>query len=148
MGGLVARLAALAPEAREPFGIPTELPRLNIARLFTLATPHRGASLAGIVALDAAARDMKPGSPFLRDLDAAEPDPRLYEMVCYARLRDAWVGATNTAPPGTNPIWVPTPARNLAHLTVSRDRRILLDIARRLRGEPPLALEPSPPPRN
>lgn len=148
MGGLVARLAALPPDAREPLGTPADLPRLNIARLFTLATPHRGASLAGIVALDAAARDMKPGSPFLQALDAAEPEARPYELVCYARLRDAWVGATNTAPPGMNPIWVPTPLRNLAHLTVSRDKRILLDIARRIRDESPLALEPSPPPHN
>lgn len=139
MGGLVARLAALPPDVREPFGIPSDLPRLNIKRLFTLATPHRGASFARIVALDPAARDMKPGSAFLRNLDSAETTPRSYEMVCYARLRDAWVGAGNTAPTAHDPICVPTPVHSMAHLLISRDRRILLDIARRLRGEEPLA---------
>lgn len=148
MGGLVARLAALEPGARQAFGVDASLARLNIRRLFTLATPHRGAKLAGVVALDSAARDMKPGSDFLRRLDKAEADAggRPYEIVCYARLRDAWVGARNTAPRGAEPIWVSTPGHDLAHMMVSRDQRILLDVARRLRGEAPVAEAGSRPP--
>ena len=148
MGGLVARLAALPPGARAGFGIDASLPRLDVRRLFTLATPHRGAKLAGVVAMDSSARDMKPGSAFLRRLDGAEREGggREYELVCYARLRDVWVGARNTAPPGMDPIWAPTPTHDLAHMLVSRDRRILLDVARRLRGEAPVALEACAPP--
>lgn len=150
MGGLVTRLGALPQElrARTPFRIDAALPRLNVRRLFTLATPHRGSRLANRVALDSAAHSMKAGSAFLRNLDAVEASPRPYEMVCYARLRDSWVGAGNTAPLGMEPIWVPTPAWGLGHVLVSRDRRILLDIARRLRGEDPLALAGSTPPRD
>jgi pimeloyl-ACP methyl ester carboxylesterase len=136
MGGLVARLAAAVGAGGR---------RLRIGTLFTLSTPHRGAKLAETITLDRAARQMKPGSAFLRALDAHERD---YELVCYARLGDRWVGATNTAPPGMDPIWVEPPRMTLSHLLVSRDPRILDDIAARLGGEAPLLGPPSPAPRD
>ncbi len=136
MGGLVARHAAAVGAGGR---------RLAIGTLFTLATPHRGARLAEAIALDRAARDMRPGSAFLRGLDEHE---REYQLVCYARLGDRWVGATNTAPPGMDPIWVEPPRWTLSHLLVSRDRRILDDIAARLRGEAPVLGPPSPAPRD
>lgn len=137
MGGLVARTAAagLAGSHRK---------RLRIARLFTLGTPHRGARLAEDYPVDRAARDMLPGSTFLQDLDAALDD-HAFELVCYARLHDEFVGATRCAPPGSHPHWV-SGFIALSHLTIGQDPRILADIARRLRGEPSYTRFASMPP--
>lgn len=136
MGGLVARyLASPLWKGR----------RLKVRRMFTLATPHRGAKLAKVVRPDAAARAMKPGSELLTALNALARD---YELICYARLRDWWVGARNCAPPGMEPIWVPTPVLTMAHLLVSTDKRLLVDIARRLRGEEPIGKAGQAPPRD
>lgn len=131
MGGLVSRFASLER------GLP-------IVRLFTLGTPHRGARLARWIRLDRAGRSMQPGSRWLQDLDARGMP---CELVPYAHLNDTWVGARNSAPAGTNPYW--TAGNHLmSHFTVASDPLILADIARRLRGETPLASqsEPSPPP--
>jgi len=137
MGGLIARLAAM-PRAGEP--------HLRIARLFTLGTPHRGAKVAHIIRPDPTVRDMRPGSAFLQQLDEALPRAE-YELTCYARLGDSWVGARNTAPPGHDPIWTRGP-RLMSHVTISSDALIITDIARRIRNEPPLAVRASPPPRD
>jgi len=73
---------------------------------------------------------------------------RPYELVCYARLGDAWVGSTNAAPEGMHPIWV-EPIRFLpSHLAISADARIIDDIARRIRGEEPSLKVNGPPPRD
>lgn len=141
MGGVVARSLALGNGAgREPGK------RLRIARLYTLAAPHRGARLAEWIAPDRASRALKAGSEFLDELDAAHADAD-YELICYTRLRDFWVGATRTAPHGLQPIWT-SPGFLFSHVTIGRDSRILLDIARRLRGERPLAAPGAPPPRD
>jgi hypothetical protein len=136
MGGLVARAAAARKDG----------PRLAIKRLFTLATPHRGAKLANRIRVDEAGRCMRPGSDYLCRLDE-ELLHAEYELVCYARLGDGMVGARNAAPPGREPIWVPS-ALVFSHLTISGDRAIAADIARRLRGEEPLGREGAPPPRD
>jgi PGAP1-like protein len=134
MGGLIARAAAIPGSGRK---------RLRIARMFTLGTPHRGARMARLIPLDPLVRGMRPGSTFLSHLDGG---PLAYELVCYTRLRDSWVGARNTAPHGSDPFWTPGPLL-LSHQTISLDPLIRTDIARRLRGEPPLAVRASPPPR-
>lgn len=136
MGGLVARAAARGGGGHK---------RLRIKRLFTLASPHRGARIAKVLALDASARAMRPGSGLLEALDESLGEAQ-YELVCYARLRDGWVGARNTAPPGREPIWTPG-LWVMGHHTISADRMIITDIARRLRGEEPLAIRASRPPR-
>lgn len=136
MGGLVARLAAIPEIGR---------PRLRIARLFTLGTPHRGAAIAQRIAVDASSRSMRGGSELLRRLDAALPGAG-FELICYARLRDSWVDARNTAPVGREPFWVPGPLL-LSHHTITNDRLIVCDIARRIRGEAPLATRATAPPR-
>lgn len=141
MGGLVARLAAADPALRGEAGGK----RLRIRTLYTLASPHRGAKLAETIRLDAASRDMRPGSDFLKRLDEAIKE-RSYEVVPYAVLRDGWVGAKNAAPRGMDPVWVPG-RLILSHHLVSFNDRILADLARRLRGEEPLG-RPSPPPRD
>lgn len=139
MGGIVARAAAALP-------LDGGQRRLRIARLFTLATPHRGARLAARIALDGAARDLRPGSPLIDRLNAGLPTAK-YDLVCYARLHDEWVGATNAAPPGRDPVWFGGSWLG-SHLTIGADPRIAADIARRLRGEAPLAPAPSKPPRD
>jgi len=133
MGGLIARAAAIAGPGHK---------RLRISRLFTLGTPHRGARMAALIPFDPLVRGMRPGSTFLSHLDNDRPG---YELVCYTRLRDSWVGARNTAPRGRDPVWTPGPLL-LSHQTISLDPLIRTDIARRLRGEPPLAARASPPP--
>ena len=61
--------------------------RLKVRRIFTLGTPHRGAILADRIALDSAARDLRPGSEFLHRLDEALPHAG-YELLCYAHTND------------------------------------------------------------
>ncbi len=125
MGGLVARRAAMADAA-----LPG--PRLTIARLFTLGTPHLGAKLAQAIRVDENSRQMRPGSAWLARLDEALATAD-YELVCYARTNDWMVGATRSAPAGHTPLWrrgVPI----LAHHTLGMDGVILDDIARRLGG--------------
>lgn len=137
MGGLVARQMAMQGQ-------------LRIVRLFTLATPHRGAHLAHHLAPDAASRAMRKGSPLLRELDAALPRAG-YTLTCYAALRDWWVHARNTSPPGTHPHWVDpvsTIARLFSHFAINANMAIHTDIALRLRGMPPLTGEPCEPPIN
>lgn len=136
MGGIVARAAASSC-------VNSGAKRLRIGRLFTMASPHRGATLANLVCVDGTARDMKPGCEFLSRLNG---EPSGHELVCYARLRDWWVGATNAAPPGQEPLWVDAPAL-ISHQLITRDPLIRTDIARRLRGEESLG-RPTRPPRN
>jgi pimeloyl-ACP methyl ester carboxylesterase len=172
MGGLVARLAA-APEAdarsavaeahqrAEPSnriesrqvaadsdGIRSpKRKRLRIANLYTIATPHRGTiGLARLLAPDEASRDMRPGSERLAELDGALETAR-YNLVCYAQLNDQTVGARNTAPPGHEPIWTEGTVL-FSHFLTRSNKRILADIALRLRGETPLVVQGSEPPRN
>jgi hypothetical protein len=142
MGGLVARV--LATRSRPN----TIAPPLRIRRLFTLATPHRGARLARWIRPDSAAGAMRPGSDFLRGLDAQLPALDA-ELVCYAQRRDWWVGTWNTAPAGrslivanvTGPI-----SMALSHFTVHHNPMVILDLSRRLRGEPPVETIPCPEP--
>lgn len=143
MGGLVARTAWAEPTAvgRE-LGV-----RLNIATLYTLGTPHKGATIARYIHIDDAARQMIPGSAFLANLAEVSPGgPGSYTIVPYATLRDGWVGARNSAPQGQDPIWVPG-RLVLSHQLITLEDRILADVGRRLRGEPPLG-RPSAPPRD
>lgn len=131
MGGLVARALAAGT-----FAAP-----IQIVNLFTFATPHRGAVLAKYIRPDAAARDMRPGSAFLQDLDAAL-DRAAFNLTPYGYLRDWWVGCENTAPPGHTPIWLDPlglRGRTLSHFMITTERRIILDVALRLRGLPPLS---------
>lgn len=135
MGGLIARALAAGT-----FGTP-----FRIVNLFTFATPHRGAVLAKIVRPDSAARDMRPGSPFLRDLDASL-DRATFDLTPYGYLRDWWVGCENTAPPGRTPMWLDPlgfRGRIFSHFMITTERRIILDVALRLRGVPPISA-PSP----
>jgi hypothetical protein len=138
LGGLVARYCAA------PSDDPAQPRRLKIARLFSISSPHSGATLANLIAITAYHRDLRPNSSFLQRLAEQDGDAT-YELYPYVRLHDELVGAKNAAPPGVDPFWLPNPPLTLAHLGAIIDTRILADIARRLRGEEPFTLFPATP---
>jgi len=143
MGGIVARYAALPVDENEDSArIPRK--RLKIARLFTISTPHLGASMANLPSFDSLVIDMRKGSPFLARLDAALPTAG-YELFPYVRLDDAVVGIENAAPPGRTPWWVQNQPLQFSHLNSFREERFLADISRRLRGEDHYTIEPAAP---
>jgi pimeloyl-ACP methyl ester carboxylesterase len=132
MGGLVARYAAAPLSGR---------PNLNVARLFTISAPHKGAIMACIPSLDQKVIDMRPGSALL-DCVALYDAQASYQLIPYARLGDFTVGAKYSAPPGVTPWWISTPIFQEAHDSAGFDPRILADIVLRLRNEPPLTRDP------
>lgn len=136
MGGLVARYAALSSHDRtHPLrSTSPSTHRLRLARLFTFATPHQGSMRAQLVAPDDAARDMKPGSPFLAALNSRVRD---YELVCYTQRGDNLIAPHAAAPPGQS-VFVADGSRFMSHFTGSHNPWFLVDLARRLRGEKPL----------
>jgi hypothetical protein len=141
MGGLIARALAGGAFGHAP---------VRARRILTVATPHRGAKIARAVVLDRCAWDMRPGAGFIAKLNESRNGDGP-ELVCYGALRDWWIGARNTAPPGMHPHWVDVPAgvgRLCSHFAINHDRRVLADIARRLRGEEPIAKRASEPPRD
>lgn len=150
MGGLVARYAAMPPDQRaalkpdEADGHAVTDRRLNIARLFTISAPHRGAAMAPWAPWDAMARQMRAGSPLLEQLDAALAEAD-YPIRAYVRLGDRLVGEANAAPTDRTPWWVPTAPLSLGHSGAHRDPRLLADILARLRGERPFTREPPAP---
>ncbi|MEM8783830.1 MAG: hypothetical protein AAGE65_13375 [Planctomycetota bacterium] len=135
MGGLVLRYAAVPSEGRRS---------LNLRRLYTVGTPHRGAAWATGISPDKLVRDMKAGSAFLIELESARSASE-YELVPYVRLGDAVVGEENTSPPGVPVVWVDNLPWQRAHANAMRDPRIQADILLRLRGLPPLSAEPRTP---
>lgn len=149
MGGLVARYGA-APRRLDPppdgsaDSAASSRRRLRIANLYTISTPHRGASMAWVPTFDRRVIDMRAGSDFLAYLDADLPQAD-YSLTAYTRLYDPIVGESRTAPPGINPRWVDPPLLHPSHTGAYRDPRIRADILRRLRGEPALTTTPAAP---
>lgn len=134
MGGLIARYASIPRRDGK---------RLRIARLFTIATPHRGAAMGGgILPINALAADMDEHSEFI-EMIAKVNHP--YPIIPYVMLGDQVVGQENAAPQGVAPWWVDRQWYQAPHIVVTRDDRILADIFRRLRGEEPFTIEPPTP---
>ena len=145
MGGLVSRTAARPAGER---GVDPDGPggrRLAIRNLYTFATPHDGARLAEAIRVDTASSQMRPGSDFLDGLNGVYADAG-YTLTPYAALHDRSVGAMRAAPPGESPIWVSGRVL-LSHQRITRDRRLVADLLRRLRGEEGYGI-PSAPPRD
>ena len=128
LGGLVARYAAAPPRNG------AAARRLKVTRLFTISSPHSGATLARSVGFTDFHRDMQPGSAFLKRL-AGEDAAAKYELVAYVHLGDEIVGEQYAAPPGKTAYWLANDSILPPHGAAMLDRRILADIARRLRGE-------------
>jgi hypothetical protein len=141
LGGLVARYAAAPPR---PDSTSTSTRRLKIARLFTISSPHSGATLAQAIGFTDFQKDMQPGSDFLTYL--ANTDPlATYDLFPYVHLDDEIVGDRFAAPPGENPYWLPNIAPLPPHMGAVLDERILADISRRLRSERPFTIPPAGP---
>ena len=146
MGGIVARLACAGDHAA--FAMPAGLPRLNVRRIFTFGSPHRGSRIAKLVAPDRAARDMKPGSDMLARLDACLAHRDAPELTCYAQVRDHTVGALHASPPGRHPHWSDS-TWTLSHFATPHNPWFQADCARRLRGDEPFLPPPhTAPPHN
>ena len=140
MGGVIARGLAADAFGHGP---------LNVKRIITIATPNRGAKIARNLLIDKAAWDLRPASEFIARLNGPRSGDGP-ELICYGALRDWWIGARNTAPPGMHPHWVdvaPGMGRLCSHFAINHDRRVLADIARRLRAEEPIAKAAIEPPR-
>jgi hypothetical protein len=132
MGGLVARVAA-----------ETGGRRLKIARLFALGSPLRGAKLAAArPVLSPLQFDMRAGSALLAAIEQHAPEHAVFP---YTHLDDAVVGEELCAPFGQTPLWLDTLPLHGSHWSIAIDPRVLADIARRLRGEPPVARYPPTP---
>ncbi len=148
MGGVLARWCAMDADTR--VFAKQHVPELrssrkssplhiDVARAFTFGSPHRGAILADRIAPDSAARCMRSNSPWLLAMDAYQRQNPI-DLTCYTLLKDRWVGATRTAPPGMHPVWMRGPSI-MAHFSAPRWEPFVLDVARRLRGERPLLRE-------
>ena len=120
--------------------------RLKIARLFTLSSPHLGATMADVPTylFISTQRDMRRGSPFLQQLNDVGHQPD-YPIIPYVRLADLTIGEQNAAPPGQTPIWLTKRPFDSAHAGVVIDPRIAADVSRRLRGETSYVKEPRAP---
>ena len=131
MGGILGRVCASGDDG------------MRIERLFTLASPHRGAKLADRITIDSAGRSMRAGSDLLSKLDseshpqstAAKSGPSFIR--CYTQTNDPVVGATRASPPGVHPVWVGG-TKLLSHFSTLHNPVLLADLARHLRGEAPL----------
>jgi hypothetical protein len=145
MGGLAARYAAT--DIPPPHDEPTSK-RLRIARLFTISAPLRGAAVAAEMpfTLHPLQPYMRPGSQFLREIDAAPiQHGELYQVFSYVRLGDPYIREGNSAINGETPWWVSTPPLSPPHEMAFQDDRILADILCRLVGDPPLSSDPPAP---
>jgi hypothetical protein len=134
VGALVGmHCAAIADDGR---------PRLDARRIFSLAGPVRCARAAMMPEVFEMTREMRPGSTIYARLERARLP---FELLCYARLDDWYVGEGNTAPPGRSPWWVQRRPREMSHVMIVQDQRILADVALRLRGEPAVSIDPPAP---
>ncbi|MEM6393463.1 MAG: hypothetical protein AAF797_11870 [Planctomycetota bacterium] len=137
MGGLVARYAASPNDE-------ADRKQLRIARLYTVCSPHQGSGLAKFPSLLPLVRAMAPGSPFLTELNG-QFDDAPYTLTAYTRLTDPIVAPTRASPEGHPVRWVHPPPFSLAHNFALDDPRLIADILRRLRNEPPLSTDPPAP---
>ncbi len=141
LGGLAARYAA------EPPNMPG-IRRLCIARLFTIASPLRGASLANWLPfnLHPLQDSMRSGSPILKCMDAAAYEPgNSYPIYPYVCATDYIVGAANAAPAYRIAWWINRVPWLPPHSSAYLDPRIRADIVRRLRDEPAWSTLPAAP---
>lgn len=141
LGGLAARYAAEPPKT-------PGIRRLCIARLFTIASPLRGANLANWLPcnLHPLQASMRSGSPMLKSMDAAAYEPgNCYPIYPYVCATDYIVGADNAAPADRIAWWINRVPWMPPHSSAYLDPRIRADIVRRLRDEPAWATLPAAP---
>jgi hypothetical protein len=138
LGGLVARYAAA------PSPDPAHPRRLRIARLFSISSPQSGSALAESFAMTDFHREIRPHSAFLDKLATQDAEAG-YILYPYVLLNDWIIDDRCAAPPGTFAFWLANDSLLPSHYTAMFDDRILADIARRLRDEPPFSDFPATP---
>lgn len=142
MGGLAARYAALPPSAHSCGSPGGDRMALKVKRLYTISSPHQGARLADLPTLHPLQLAMRRGSRFYADLERFEREAGAgYPIVPYVQWGDSVVGIENAAPKGQACLWTSRGVCPLPHIAAVLDPRIQADIARRLRGEAPHAME-------
>jgi hypothetical protein len=87
-------------------------------------------------------RELRPSSTFLPRLAAARHNCDVHP---YVRLHDTLVGPEHSAPPGRAPWWLDKPPTETAHVHLMIDPRIITELGRHLRGEPPYTTSPPTP---
>ncbi len=121
MGGLVARAYI---RARGPAS--------GVGRLITLGTPHQGTEIFPRFRLDPMVGQMRPGSPLLARLAAADPVPRLADCISIYSADDAVVvPASRAFYAGAFNIEV----RGLGHLSLLFSRRVYALVRENLAAE-------------
>lgn len=126
MGGIVAREAA---RRRHP-------PRLCIARLYTLATPHLGArSIAWLVPHHQAQSLLQHGA-YLNELND-DPDSRSFHIETFSITGDHMVGPHSAHGIGDHHHPWPNVTLNPGHHFVHADPRILMTVVGKLLGHLP-----------
>ncbi|MEM6313434.1 MAG: hypothetical protein AAF743_05080 [Planctomycetota bacterium] len=112
--------------------------RVEVARIFTLSSPLRGARMANLPTWLGLQRDLRP------DSDATAALPGMIERfagtrVHYAGVTDQTVRVDEAAPPGETAHVLPNNGMaRWGHTGVIRDPRVRLDIFLRLRNQPPI----------
>lgn len=137
LGGLVGRVAAA------PSDDSSRPRRLKVARLFSISSPHSGATIAAF-GFTSYHKDVRPGSPFMQTLARSDADAK-YELFPYVCLGDELVAEQYASPPNRPPLWLANPPLMPSHAGAMLDPRIRADIARRLRGEVPFSKLPATP---
>lgn len=152
LGGLAARWASIPPDERQRHGEPAwhrkdgTLPkqRLKIGRLYTVVSPHQGVTISTFVLGGGGVlTDMGQGSGVVTLVNhRLKAGKDTYEIIAYGSPRDSISGDSNFAPPGMKAVWT---SGNLTgtHWAQIDNPIFYADIARRLRGEKPVA-EPTP----
>jgi hypothetical protein len=148
LGGLAARWAAIPPEERVRQGemawrredgtMPTK--RLKIVRLYTVVAPHQGVTMSSfLLPPGGVLADMGADSGVVTTVNRRLAEGKsTYEVVAYGSPRDSISGDANFAPPGMKAVWT---GGNLTgtHWAQIDNPIFYADIARRLRGEEPVA---------
>jgi pimeloyl-ACP methyl ester carboxylesterase len=123
MGGMVAREAARAHRS----------PRLQVERLYALASPHGGARSIAWLVPHHQARALVRGSHFLRELNA-DPSSHSFHIETFSLRGDSLVSTASAhAVPGVHHDW-----RNNtllpAHSWVHRDPRVIMTVVGKILG--------------
>lgn len=137
MGGIIARMLAtpgVDASDERTLSHARAGEKLNIARVFTLGTPHRGAMRAEHLPVDAAAQAMRASSPTTCALQRSVEAGLGPTLRCFAQTRDGVVGTRNCSPRGVRCERMPGP-RFGSHFSSARNPVFLAAIVRELRDE-------------
>ena len=120
--------------------------RVEVRRVFTLASPLRGAAKANLPAVFPVMLQMRPGSAYLAALPSRVEtfEANGGTLISYGGVSDRTVRIEEAVPPSGQLIWLPADgSARWGHTGVIRDPRLTADLINRLRGDGPL-MRPRP----